>query len=447
MGGISTQSRTYLFNRDSRCETWYNGYDLQANDRRDVIKQETTSYRSRRRGEDTDESVSDLLSKYSRNYGIPLTDSGHEFSTYKQGMKLSHGHVEQTDDFTYPSGSYLRYAYHGPLSADVGEYNANLAGLPANVPVNAKGASFVNQTLPTKSVASLGQAVAELKDGLPSIIGRLALKRNFSPKAISEEYINYQFGIAPLIGDLLKCAKAVLNSKQIIDQYVRDSGLAVRRRRSEPWTTDVQTYSYEGGDINPFNFPIQVGPGSAGFVIGNVIRSNGGNPGFTRVDRTITTKSRYSFSGSYMYYLADGDKLTDKFTAYEQLANKLLGTTLTLDTLWQLAPWSWLADWFSDIGDVISNSAAFSRDSLVMRYGYLMLERHYEVSYTGFGFSFRRDSDLVPITTTYNSVSKQRWRANPYGFGLTQDALSDAQWSILAALGLTKGPRKLRFFS
>jgi len=44
----------------------------------------------------------------------------------------------------------------------------------------------------------------------------------------------------------------------------------------------------------------------------------------------------------------------------------------------------------------------------------------------------------------FSHEKKTRVRASPYGFGLSLDGLSDKQWSILGALGLTKAPRSLR---
>jgi len=41
-------------------------------------------------------------------------------------------------------------------------------------------------------------------------------------------------------------------------------------------------------------------------------------------------------------------------------------------------------------------------------------------------------------------VKKERAKATPYGFGVDPATFSEWQWSILAALGLTLGPHKMR---
>jgi hypothetical protein len=128
---------------------------------------------------------------------------------------------------------------------------------------------------------------------------------------------------------------------------------------------------------------------------------------------------------------------------FERRANIVLGTRLTPDVLWNLAPWSWLVDWFGNVGDVSSNATALSNDNLVMRYGYLTKKVSVTYSYTCPDVR-SNGHKLGSVTTGLINTSLERRRATPYGFGIDLNGLSVAQWAILGALGLTKSPRTLR---
>jgi hypothetical protein len=120
------------------------------------------------------------------------------------------------------------------------------------------------------------------------------------------------------------------------------------------------------------------------------------------------------------------------------LADKLLGTDVTPEVLWELTPWSWAIDWFSNTGDVISNIASFTTDGLVMHHGYVMEETIVRHIYDTVGYrNYNGPLNVTPVE--YVTHTKQRVQANPFGFGISWDGLSPFQISIAAALGLSKG--------
>lgn len=125
------------------------------------------------------------------------------------------------------------------------------------------------------------------------------------------------------------------------------------------------------------------------------------------------------------------------------MVNHLLGTRLDAETLWNLAPWSWLSDWKANIGDNIANASKLSEDGLVLRYGYLMSETISDHTLSLHGPIPDGVGSCGPISLTFSTVRKQRVRATPYGFGLDPNGFNVRQWSILGALGITKAPGKL----
>jgi len=126
-----------------------------------------------------------------------------------------------------------------------------------------------------------------------------------------------------------------------------------------------------------------------------------------------------------------------KLGRYALLADRL-GLKLTPDTLWNLAPWSWAVDWFSNAGDVISNLSDIGEYGLVMRYGYLMEESITTDTYTleGVVLSDGKPFNCEPLVLVNHT--KTRKQANPYGFGVSWDTLSTFQISILSALGISR---------
>lgn len=123
---------------------------------------------------------------------------------------------------------------------------------------------------------------------------------------------------------------------------------------------------------------------------------------------------------------------------YAILAHQL-GLEPTPDVLWQVTPWSWAVDWFSNTGDVISNWSSFHIDGLVMRWGYVMEHTLITDTYSLIG-ARTFDGVARPVSdVTFVTETKVRRKANPYGFGVSYGALSAFQSSILVALGMSKG--------
>jgi hypothetical protein len=121
----------------------------------------------------------------------------------------------------------------------------------------------------------------------------------------------------------------------------------------------------------------------------------------------------------------------DKFQDWMSMTDHLLGVKVTPETVWNIAPWSWAADWFANTGDIMTNISNLGKDGLVMQYGYSMMER-----------VLRSESkarfDGILTKRTQETVHKRRMPATPYGFGVNLSTLSPKQVAIIAALGLSR---------
>lgn len=385
--------------------------------------QVTTSFRSGK-GEELASSGRSLgydsLHEKPDNSKSQTFDNGHEFSTTSDQMFC---YFPQNVSFSRG----IRYSQPSVCSAQL-PVNVKFPTIPLWNSSDQDGNLAISRTYPTAPAASLSTMLAELKrEGLPDLPMRnFALMKGSSAKTIGGEYLNLTFGIAPLIRDLDKILKAVVQSSKIVQQMQRDSGRVVRRGFSFPVQQEliassrVRYNQYPLHSYDPIN-------SSSGWLLSETTRT-----------------TEMWFSGAYTYYLDPGKDIVGKAKMYEQLANKLLGTRITAATLWELSPWSWLADWFANVGDNITVASAFQSDGLTLKYGYIMRKVTAQTMHSFALDSLPSGKPSLASHVIARSTTKQRRKSSPYGFGLQTESFSDRQWAILGALGLTKAPRSMR---
>lgn len=393
----------------------------------------TTSYRSK--GELKDENkkfgARDPFESFYA-YGSWRHDTGHPFQTDKTTHVLTHPRVyKRVVDSTY--GTII---LDGPIVPDYGLYGSSpLAIDPINS--NYYGPFLINRAIPTNPVANVGTSLAELmREGI-SLPGaqfiRALQSRTGFLRSVGSEYLNIEFGWKPLISDLQDVLRAISTSRETLENLERQSGAQIRRRR----TLDERIVTNTYGIMTPSR-TLTNPSGGSDTIFSRLFTSRSGP--LERVDRVT---EQYSFSGAFTYYFENGKDPISQLRGFEQKANLLLGTRLTPEVLWELAPWSWLADWFANFGTLASNVSRFGSDGLVMKYGYLMRHSVSKRIYTQNGVSFIGGGGPGPFAITLQLERKERVRATPFGFGLNPDTFSTRQWAILAALGLTKAPRVL----
>lgn len=341
------------------------------------------------------------------------------------------GYHEEFIGRLWPSNVVLNLG----ISIAQGKFPANTFSTgPSVSDLKSRGTTAISRTIPTDPSVSVAQTVGELKEGLPSIPGA-ALKRH-NIKGIGDEYLNFQFGILPLISDFKGYQKTHAEAEKILNQWQRDSGRVVRRRYtfpdeiSETTTTKSGAYPYGSG----------TSPNSA-LVRAGVLTTT------TRVVRETW------FTGSYMYHIP---KYEEQWRNKAKEYDRLYGLRPNASTAWELMPWSWLIDWKTNAGDVVKNITALGRDGLVLTRGYIMCYTRTTTTYTWKGQVSTRAITVPPNTIPNTNVwkeletsssvvthDKMRLRANPYGIGFTGQDLSRSQLAILAALGISKGKHRI----
>ncbi len=278
---------------------------------------------------------------------------------------------------------------------------------PSTAQLKADGVTAIARTEPTNPAFDLSVFLGELRaEGLPNLPGHTVMERTKLAKASGSEYLNIEFGWSPLVRGVRDFCKTVANSDKILGSYQEQANQVIKRNYDWPAEETTQAYATTHGMY----------PG-AGFFTG------GGHH-----ERIFKRKW---FEASYIYYLPVGSSQNAKNQRFASYARKLLGVDLSPEVLWNLSPWSWAADWFGNVGDVMHNVSAFGTDGLVLRDGYIMCHSGKIEVDSG---SFWNLNQVRTITVE----RKTRHVAAPYGIGFSGASLSTRQIAILGALGLSR---------
>lgn len=195
-------------------------------------------------------------------------------------------------------------------------------GSPSGVPTAiAMATAAAARTNPSRPYVDVPAAVFDMRGGIQRIKNAgddlVAIIRQ-----TGSQYINYQFMIAPVVGDLVRAGVAyhqVCRRRDEINKLHDENG--IRR------TVSNGSYSTSGS----YNTAVQ----SAGLLIQKNIRW------MTTVEcRTHVRWKPTSRSG-----IRPSPAQIDTWAR-----RAVYGLTVDFSTLWEITPWSWLADWFGDVG-------------------------------------------------------------------------------------------------
>lgn len=458
-GSASNQSRTLIL----MAGPGYTGVQQVVVSQRRLL-QTTTSFRSGRDGKDEIQPAALLLENQQNNQRASLFDNGHPFETRDEKVFLSHPRVTLRG----ASGAF----YQGPFfGSDTGGPDLNW---PATYASSADwsvtgfsaddityGTRAMQKVAPDQSPAHLLQALVELKQDFPRVPLHHTLKsaKPISPHAYdkqerrdssslapvlsvpADETLNYFFGVQPTLQDLYQVLNSVIRCGKLIEQWRRDAGRMVRRSLAyDPIVTTNDRRTGMSRTYRAFNQVFNTSNPTA-WTSAMCYDQNE----LVSVSRLQTTTDKYSFVGAFTYYI---DPILDRLGPagiFVNNAQHLLGLTADANTIWQLTPWTWLIDWFVNLGDCISLMNRIQDKSLVLKYGYLMRESELKTTLTVDRFTVKSGAPYRDIRADYVIRRKTRIRSTPYGFGLNTGSFSLTQWAILAALGFTSGDKQLRY--
>ena len=421
-------------------------------ERKETIKvPNLTAYKDSERGEGPNQSgdltIGTRVSKLWRSEGHPVDR--------KTGKRMSGGpfHVTHLEDFSSPARVYeicrtqngVDWFYTGPLYGTLvtsAALDEKWNGKPADwneSSMNSDGAVAISQCAPTNPTANLGTTLAEtFREGVPSLPGIQSWERRTrAAKAAGSEYLNYQFGWAPLASEVHSVVHAARNHRDIMQNYRHNEGRDIHRRFDFPSETlaslTVNNSDQYFGDTHLASF--------ADYVAGV-----NGKP--AKCSSTYKKVRNRWFEGCFTY---GGPGKADNFAraiGFGSEADAVFGLALTPSVLWELTPWSWAVDWFTNAGDVINNVSNFATAGLVMRYGFMMEEtiEEYRTDYDGQEMRYRKTASpktyskkpVGSCSVGKRLISRSRVPASPFGFGIGWEDLSPTQLAITAAIGITR---------
>lgn len=274
------------------------------------------------------------------------------------------------------------------------------------------GADAWNRFRPAKPKVSLFAFAAELRN-----VGELMFKRLNSFRSLGSNYLAVEFGWKPMLRDIQSFYQSLRKIDKQIAQLRRDNGKWIRRGGTVLKNSTQESKVYLDNRIYPAPF-------------------TNGLPITVRKDSTIT--EHVWFSGAFRYYIPG---LMDQKWGRLRALDQLWDLSISPHQVWQLIPFSWLVDWFSNVGSVIGNLQASIDDHLVAKYAYVMREKHASHRYIGNISVYQNATSNVvnyQPELAVDEYTKCRHSANPFGFDFDLPSLSSWQTSILAALGMSR---------
>lgn len=295
--------------------------------------------------------------------------------------------------------------------------------------VSPYGAIGWKRFQPLKPKLDLTTALIEAKD-LPGMLRETARnfasiwreaggsKTSFGPKSVARNWLSTQFGWAPFVND---CKNLIQACKDFDSKYQRAKDQNGKwQRRGGVITDDVYHQVITSANISAHS------PQPSEMLI---VRN--GSVGKHEVVESV--ERRIWFSASFKYWLPNINKFS--------FAKNYFGLNFGPSQLYELTPWSWLADWFSNAGDVLQNMQNY--DDLTARYAFVMGYKRRVLKVNSQLYYHAGD---ISDCWSYALERKQRIEANPFGFGFTQDNLSVRQLQILSHLGLGTIPNTKKWW-
>jgi hypothetical protein len=325
--------------------------------------------------------------------------------------------------------------------------NSGSQGLSESA-LNSEATSHINNMSPFQRSGGIFATLIELLRGdVPGLLKSLRSHMDLitamrasgiksASQALGSEYLNVVFGWTPILKDV-QAAVDVLTS---IDQLLFPEEST---RRSFKRTVNANSRSHEIAGGAELGIVPLVRPGTsfndANAEVGSYAGSSSNDwRGFDTLgiswNESVWTSARF----------ATGATPSATNNGHLDRAIQLLGLEITPELIWELTPWSWLIDWFTNVGTVIENMSALGLSNTILNYAYSTFRR--ETLLTVDADPKDNLTGRYPIRKKFPNGhgfmvkidQKVRIAASPFGFGIAGNSLQAGQLAILTALGLAR---------
>jgi hypothetical protein len=283
---------------------------------------------------------------------------------------------------------FSSYPYHKP---------------PRNNPPGIVGGKTLNDLLarsnPSRPVVSLPNFLFELRE-LPSLVKKAG--SNLTKRG-ADYYLRYNYGIAPLVNDVI----GMITFAESVDKRLGQ----------------LRRWQQRGG----FKFTDQLGSASYDEIV------FAGNSSMYAIYHRRTGFKRQWAQVSWV------PSSTIPTTNYSQnradAFKAVAGLTVDSYTVWEALPWSWLIDWFGDVG----NFLLAHRNILGFRPGDCYVMTHSEASCVAEFRPRGNYSQRPTIGPSFErSIYKNRWKGSVMGPSASMPILSGWHFGILGALAIQR---------
>lgn len=339
------------------------------------------------------------LNYYSKVVDEVLPGDSHPFAVTK--YSVSGGRISKPFTGYYSSWAYNYLCYFSQQGlANLGSYPSLDTGSPSDASV---ASTVLSKTNPSKAYVDLPVGIAELRE-LPEIIRTQYAKsiKEALTKGAATSYLTYQFGLKPFVDDM----KKMLNFHSRVEKRVKE--IKHLQRKGLRRTIDI------GGYSATTKYPNTVLQSSVIFITRDVEHV---------ATERVWGHVRYRPAPILLKY--SNDQL--RALAYRAV----LGLTVDFNTAYQLIPWSWLVDWFSNLGDIVESS----RNIVPVTHDQPLVMRHVRNE-----FSFPEwTSGLAYLSPGKVSIETKSRKRVPVTLSVDIPFLTKRQSAILASIAALRG--------
>ncbi len=359
--------------------------------------------------------VETLKSRSNSRTPSRFIDSGGDFKT----VKVEDTILSEAAGVFWPTlgSSYMRI--EGGVNIPPPEIGAVELGLKTKFP------EYYRRMKPSKPVFTPVNSLYELKD-MPRML-KQRFERNFL--GLSNFHIAMQFGWKPFLNDLVTFRNLHQKAEKKLNWLIRHNGRPIRVRREFENTEESFTDTYSSGSCTSMNNGL--------FEVG-----------LAEVSEVHTISKKLWASARVRYWLPnyffDG---SGKWGPFDRNLSRVKGAYISPETVYKAIPWSWLLDWFSNVGDVLGNMQSDLESRYASDYFYVMGSYEHTCVRSATPTLYTPDGTFPVFLSTKRSVKqKERYAGNPFSqvdlnFDMNFNALNSTQRAILASLGFIRASR------
>lgn len=353
-----------------------------------------------------------------------------------QGLNL----IPWKTDWCYTTNGLFRIKYEGlagpnwyppsPFTLRSGvNFDTQLPDL------SSYGPQAFNMYSPVKPKVDLGTFIGEIRE-IPAMFIDLSRRfkdvwklrgghprylrpRNAKPNDVSlaNDFLEYQFGWVPFVTSLIDFHRTMCDLAKHVRRIIDFNGKW--EGRGGPVVDELISESVFAKFTSTDGMTFPSG-------LSSIFGSTATTTVYKRVYRSVW------FHGYFRFYIP---RIAEQELWQPDIFRLILGLNISPALLWNITPWSWLVDWFGNIGTILENARDADIFNLTHRNAFMMAK-----SDIRFDFSTTRSTRGGGFSHTWPYVyqRKQRVPAAPYGLSVDFGPLSNVKKAIMGALALTK---------